>query len=64
MSETLPEALTEADVIPVAEPSIDATPPAPDAPFHYTARVEVKPEVTLPDLTGLAGRRPPSEVPE
>ena len=62
VGETLPEALAEAQVIPVAEPSIDATPPAPDAPFRYTARVEVKPEVELPDLEGLEGRRPSTEV--
>ncbi len=64
VAETLPEAVAEAQVTPVAEPSVDATPPAPDAPFHYTARIEVKPAVELPDLKGLTGSRPPTAVGE
>ncbi len=62
VAETLPDALGEADVVPVSEPSIDAQPPAPDTAFRYTARIEVKPVVELPDLAGLEGRRPAVEV--
>lgn len=62
VSETLPDAIEQAEVEPVAEPSIEAQRPEPDAPFRYTARVEVKPVIELPDLKGLAAQKPKVEV--
>ena len=44
VAETLPEAVEQVGVEPVAEPAIESGPPAPDAPFRYTARIEVKPQ--------------------
>jgi trigger factor len=58
VAETLQEAVDRVGIEPVAEPSIDAKPPAPDADFSYTARIEVKPAIALPDLAGLKGQRP------
>jgi trigger factor len=58
VSETLASALEQAGVEPVSEPAIAAKPPAADAEFVYTARVEVKPAFELPELTGLPARRP------
>ena len=34
----------------MTEPAIDAQPPEADAPFRYTATVEVKPTIELPAL--------------
>ena len=58
VAETLAAALEQAGLEPVAEPAIAAQPPAADAEFRYTARVEIKPVVELPELTGLPARRP------
>jgi trigger factor len=58
VAETLPEAVEQVGVEPVAEPAIESGPPAADAPFRYTARIEVKPRIELPDLAGLSGQRP------
>ena len=62
VSETLPEAIDQPDVAPVSEPAIDADALAADAPFRYRASVEIKPEISLPELTGLPARRPVVEV--
>ncbi len=62
VSETLPEAVDQSGVVPVSEPSIDAEALAEDAPFRYRASVEVKPEISLPELAGLPARRPAVEV--
>lgn len=62
VGETLAEAVDQAGLVPVAEPSIDARPPEPDAPFRYTAAIEVKPGIELPELTGLPARRPAVSV--
>jgi len=62
VSETLPEAVDESGVVPVSEPSIDADALEDDAPFRYRASVEVKPEISLPDVKGLPARRPAVEV--
>lgn len=64
VSDTLPEALAQVDLAPVSEPDIEAPPPQPDADFRYTARVEIKPAIALPDLAGLPARRPRSDVSE
>jgi trigger factor len=59
---TIADAIEQAGVVPVAEPDIDAEPPAQGSPFRYTARVEVKPPIELPDLSALEGTRTLSEV--
>lgn len=64
VAETFPEAVEQLGVVPVAEPSIEARPPVPDAGFSYTARVEVKPRLEVPDLSGLTGQRPAVTVGE
>jgi trigger factor len=58
VAETLPEALERVGIAPVAEPAIDASHPSADREFRYTARVEVKPVIELPDTSGLPARRP------
>jgi trigger factor len=62
VSESLPEAVEEAGVRPVAEPSIDAQAPEEGAPFRYTAEIEVKPTIALPTLEGLPASQPAVEV--
>jgi trigger factor len=62
VSDTFPEAVEKSGVTPVAEPSIDFDTLAADAPFRYRASVEVKPEISLPELAGLPARRPVVEV--
>ncbi len=62
VSETLPEAVDQSGVAPVSEPAIDAEALAADAPFRYRASVEIKPEISLPELAGLPARRPVVEV--
>ncbi len=58
VSETLAGAIQQADVAPLSEPSVDAGTPEPGTVFSYKARVEVKPEVELPDLTAITAERP------
>ncbi|HKX45341.1 MAG TPA: trigger factor [Planctomycetota bacterium] len=58
VSETLAAAIHESGVLPLGEPDVDAETPAPGAAFHYTARVEVRPAITLPDPAQLRGRKP------
>ncbi len=62
VSETLPEALEQTGIEPVAEPEIDAVHPCDESEFRYTARIEVKPAIELPDTQGLPARRPSVEV--
>jgi trigger factor len=59
---SLPQALQESGLAPVAEPTVDAPPPAPGAGFRYVARVEVRPEIALPPLAGLPASKPRVEV--
>ncbi len=58
VSETLADAVEQSGLTPVAEPEIDAGALNPDTPFRYTARLEVKPQLSLPETRGLPGRRP------
>lgn len=58
VSETLAGAIETADVKPVSEPDIDAERPEQGSDFCYTAHVEVKPEIELPDLGQVEGRKP------
>jgi len=62
VAETLPEALEQAGIEAVAEPAIDAAHPSEDREFRYTARVEVRPAIEVPDTNGLPARRPRVEV--
>ena len=62
--ETLADAVKLAGLEPVIEPQIEAEPPVEGKSFRYKARIEVKPEVELPDLTVLSGSRPKVEVGE
>jgi trigger factor len=62
VEETLPEALAQAGLEPVAQPAVEAPRPSEDREYRYTARVEVKPEIRLPDTAGLPARRPRVEV--
>jgi trigger factor len=62
VSETLPEAVDQSGVAPVSEPAIDAGALEDGASFRYRASVEVRPEISLPDIKGLPARRPVVEV--
>jgi len=62
VSETLFEALELAEIEAVAEPTIEAGKPMPGTNFKYTARVEVRPTIELPDLSGLPAIRPEVQI--
>lgn len=62
VEQTLPEAIEQVALEPVVPPAVDAAPPAPDADFTYTALVEVKPGIELPELAGLPAQKPRVEV--
>jgi trigger factor len=62
--ETLPAAVELTELQPLLEPGVEAEAPAPDASFRYKARLEVKPEIELPELEGLPAKRPAVEVGE
>jgi trigger factor len=56
--ETLPDAIEQTALEPVAPPSIDAETPRPNQAFTYTAVVEIAPKIELGNLSGLPARRP------
>jgi trigger factor len=58
VAETLADAVERSGLEPVSEPAISAGKPLPDASFKYTASIEVRPTIELPDLTGLPAIRP------
>lgn len=60
--ETLPDAIEQTALTPVTAPDIDAQPPRPGEDYTYVARVEVAPEIALPDLSGLSAKRSRVEV--
>jgi trigger factor len=62
VADTLPEALELAELAPVTEPVIEAGRPQPGESFRYSARIEVKPAIELPELAGLPAVRPPVAV--
>ncbi len=64
VNETLRDAVELAGVVPVVEPQVEAEPPSTDADFEYTLRVEIKPEIELPALDALVGKRPRVDVSE
>ncbi|MAG29403.1 MAG: trigger factor [Deltaproteobacteria bacterium] len=56
--ETLSDAVELAGLQPVVEPQIEAEPPVEGKSFRYKARIEVKPEIQLPELEAISGKRP------
>ncbi len=64
VTESLGEAVEQAEIRPVTEPSIEGGTPEPDAAYTYTAVIEVKPAIELPELTGLPAQKPAVEVPD
>ena len=62
VAETLPDAVERSGLEPVSEPSVDATPPEDGAEFRYSARIEVRPEIEVPDLDGLTAQQPAVDV--
>ena len=52
---TLADAVELAELQPVVEPQIEAEPPVEGKAFRYKARIEVKPDIELPDLEALSG---------
>jgi trigger factor len=64
VAETLGDAVELAELQPVVEPQIEAEPPSEGKAFRYKARIEVKPEIELPDLSLVSGSRPKVEVGE
>lgn len=60
--DSLSDAIEQAGLEPVAEPQIEAQTPVEGEAFAYTATIEVRPEIELPELTGLPGTRPPVDV--
>ncbi len=58
VNQTFPAAVKRSGVEPVVEPSIAAEPPKAGQAFRYTAEVEIKPSVELPELDGLPASRP------
>ncbi len=64
VAETLADAIELTGLTPLVEPGIDAGRPEPGADFSYQARLELKPEIELPETKGLPAQRPPVEVGE
>ncbi len=62
--ETLADAIELSALQPVVEPQIEAESPVEGENFRYKARIEVKPEIELPDLAALSGSRPTVDVAE
>jgi len=60
--ETLYEAIEQAGIAPVSEPQVEANAPVQGEAFVYTAVLEIKPTIELPELTGLPGQRPAVDV--
>lgn len=58
VNETLPEAVQQTGIAPVAEPQIEAETPAANRAFKYTATIEVMPKIALPEWRGLPGTKP------
>lgn len=62
VSDSLPKAVLQAGVAPIADPEVEAEKPAPDRAFKYTARIEVMPRIELPEWRGLPGTKPATRV--
>ncbi len=57
VAQTLPDAVEQSGLRPVTEPAIEASLVRENETFQYTARLEVRPEVVLPEIRGLSGQR-------
>jgi trigger factor len=64
VSESLPGAIERSGLVPVVEPTIEASEPSAGQRFRYSARIELKPEIPLPALEGLPARRLPLTIGE
>ncbi|MBW2389615.1 MAG: hypothetical protein JRG89_14440 [Deltaproteobacteria bacterium] len=62
VQETIQAAVEKSGLIPMVQPEVEAGPPQPNAEFEYTLRIEVKPEIELPELEGLPAKAPKIEV--
>jgi len=62
VADTLPSAVEQSGLEPVAEPAIESQPPQAGAGFVYKARIEVRPQIELPDLAGLPAKKPRVDV--
>jgi trigger factor len=62
VSETLPDALELAGIQPLVEPGIDGGAIEAGSEFRYEARIEIKPEIELPETKGLPAKRPVTTV--
>ncbi len=59
---TLEDAIRDSGLEPVAEPRVESDAPTPGEGFRYAVRIELKPEISLPDLDGLPARKPAVNV--
>ena len=64
IEETLPDAIELSGYRPIVAPGLDAPEPVETEGFRYTARLELRPEIQLPDLAGLTATRPDTQVEE
>ncbi|MEE8581938.1 MAG: trigger factor [Myxococcota bacterium] len=62
VSETIRDAMELAEVTPVTEPEIETHALSSDQAFGYTARIEIKPAIELPELIGLPAVLPAVEL--
>ncbi len=62
VQESLQTAIERSEVVPILQPEVESGRPTPDADFEYTLRIEVKPEIELPELEGLPATQPKVEV--
>jgi trigger factor len=66
INDTLPkkyaEALEANDLTPLAQPDIDGLEIADDEGFGFTAEVDVKPDIVVPDYTALTAEVPDAEI--
>lgn len=62
VQETIQDAVEMSGLTPLVQPEVEAGQPQPDADFEYTLRIEVKPEIELPELEGLPAKAPKVSV--
>ncbi len=58
------EALQENDLVPLAQPDVEVVKYDDEGPLEFTAEVDIKPEITLPDTEGLEASVEDVEVSE
>ncbi|MDP6977065.1 MAG: trigger factor [Myxococcota bacterium] len=62
VQETIQDAIERSGLEPLIQPEVEAGDPSADQDFEFTLRVEVKPEIELPDLDGLPAKAPAVRV--